>query len=445
MLSQLNYYFQLFSAFTKDNPVAAGLVSLWGLGVLTFVFKGVPKALWNLITEQCTTTLTMNNTDVGLNQDVFNNFIIWLNESKWSKWSRSLSVDGRASQWTDDGYKPGGVDVGIGEGTHFFMHNRRFFWVNRHKVQSHTGTHQIFYEIRITMLGRKRDILKALYKVFNPPVLPTNLSVYTYSNDNGWSRMTQTQKRSLSSVITSNNLLEDLRSKIEWFKQNKQWYIDRGLPYKLVFVLHGPPGTGKSSIIKALASHFGAAMCLYNLAEATTGKSMMQAFATTPENSFVLCEDFDDCKALTKREGVEDVRTAGENKKPEEGKDSKSSSLSIRVETMSLSAILNAFDGVVSLNDSVFFLTTNKLDIIDPAFLRPGRVDYLVYVGMLEHEDICRYVKMMFPNAQINPAIRFEPLAGCRVQEIYFEHRFDDQAFIDALPKTKSVVQLHAA
>lgn len=434
MLNELNYYFQLFSDFTKENPVASGVVSLWGLGVLTFILKGVPKAIWNFVTEQCTTTLTMSNVDVGLNQEVFNNFIIWLNNSKWSRWSRSLSVDGRPSQWTDDGFKPGGVDIGIGEGTHFFVHKGRFFWVTRYRIEKQGGVHQIFYEIRVTLLGRKRDLLKDLYHVFNPPVLETNLSVYTHTSENGWARLTQTQKRSLESVITSGDLLTDLRRKIEWFKSNKQWYLDRGLPYKLVFVLHGPPGTGKSSIIKALASHFNASMCLYNLSEVSTGKEMMQAFATTPENSFVLCEDFDDCTALTNRGGIEDVR----KKEPQLDKADGKKETVIDLNPLSLSAILNAFDGVVSLNDSIFFLTTNKLDVIDPAFLRPGRVDRLIYVGALQHEDICRYIGLMFPTVVLHPDDVFEPLPGCRVQEIYFEHRDNYQAFIDALPKIKT-------
>jgi chaperone BCS1 len=443
MLEQLNQQIQLFMEFTKANPVMAGIVSLWGLGVLTFLLRSVPTRIWRFLERQCTTSLKMNNTEVGTNQDVFNNFITWLNNSKWSKWSRSMSVDGKPSSWTREGYEPGGVTVGIGEGNHFFMKGWRPFWVMRRKVEGSQGTRNIFHEITITMLGRNRDILKSLYDEFNPPVVVTNLEIMVHAHDKGWTRLTQTQKRSIDSVITAHNVKEQLIAKIKWWKDNRQWYLDRGLPHKLVIALNGPPGTGKTSLIKGLASLFERKLCLFTL-PGQNQKSLQSAFSSIPEDSIVLLEDFDSCRALQRRENVEDVRASDKRERRKEDgsvKDRKADTPRLVIEEMlTLSDILNAFDGVVALDSTIVFLTSNDLSNIDPAFMRPGRVDHQIYVGPLEHENIVEYVRLMFPAAIIPENTRFAPLVGCRVQELYFAHHEDAQAFIHALPKEVDLI-----
>ena len=49
---------------------------------------------------------------------------------------------------------------------------------------------------------------------------------------------------------------KNILKKINFFINNKQWYIDKGIPYSLGIGLHGPPGTGKTSFIKSLANMF---------------------------------------------------------------------------------------------------------------------------------------------------------------------------------------------
>lgn len=444
MLQSFNYYFQLFTEFAKLNPVIAGLVSLWSIGVITFLLKGVPTAIYKFTVRQCTTTLSMNNTQIGSNAQVFTRLITYLNTSSWAKYSRTLMIDGIDTVWDGYRYVGGGASLGIGEGTHFFIKNYRPFWVSREKIENKAATSSIFYEIKITMLGRNRDVLKNLYEEFNPEPVETELTVHTFNSNGEWSRLTSTQKRRLDTVIIANSVKEDLITKIEWFKANKQWYMDRGLPYKLTIVLHGPSGTGKTSLIKALGSHFNYGLGILDLN--TLGKDNLQkAFVSFPKNTFILCEDFDSCSVLKKRKGIEDVRKIADVKKTTSesedftGRNVLTDPIDLTLSTLTLSSMLNIFDGAVSLDDSIIFLTTNVIDQIDPAFLRPGRVDYLIKVDYLEHDDIVKYVKLMFPNASIPQDICFQSIPGCIVQDKYFENKDDSVAFIESLQVTSVV------
>jgi len=110
---------------------------------------------------------------------------------------------------------------------------------------------------------------------------------------------------------------------------------------------------------------------------------------------------------------------------------------------------LNAFDGIVSLDDRLIFMTTNVIDKIDAAMIRPGRVDHVIEIGLLKDSTIKQYIAMMFPGREA-PQEQFAPIAGCHLQQKYLEHSEDYDAFVAAIPKistetTKSLVVFEAA
>jgi mitochondrial chaperone BCS1 len=60
-------------------------------------------------------------------------------------------------------------------------------------------------------------------------------------------------RRPLSSVILDEGIAEEIKNDFVQFKLSRQWYVDRGIPYRRGYLLHGPPGSGKTSFITALA------------------------------------------------------------------------------------------------------------------------------------------------------------------------------------------------
>ncbi|KAK7054724.1 Complex III assembly protein translocase and chaperone [Paramarasmius palmivorus] len=167
------------------------------------------------------------------------------------------------------------------------------------------------------------------------------------------------RKRPLNSVVLEPGVGEKIEHDLQTFLNRRQWYAERGIPYRRGYLLHGPPGSGKSSFIQALAGSFNYDICLLNLSERGLGDDKLNhLLSNVPSQSFVLIEDVD--SAFNKR-----VQTS------EDGYQS----------SVTFSGFLNALDGVASGEERIIFMTTNHLERLDPALIRPGRVDMLEYIG----------------------------------------------------------------
>ncbi|KAF9436922.1 hypothetical protein BGZ76_002546 [Entomortierella beljakovae] len=146
----------------------------------------------------------------------------------------------------------------------------------------------------------------------------------------------------------------------EWrpFGQPRKRRLLKRIPYRRGYLLYGPPGSGKTSFIQALAGELEYNICILNLSErGLTNDRLNHLLTNLPERSIMLLEDID--AAFAKRE------------KTQEGFQS----------MITFSGLLNALDGVASSEGRIIFMTTNHIEVLDPALIRPGRVDLREYVG----------------------------------------------------------------
>lgn len=155
-------------------------------------------------------------------------------------------------------------------------------------------------------------------------------------------------------------LSDSILTDVSKFLGNEKWYNDRGIPWRRGYLLHGNPGSGKTSYIQALAGHFNYDISILNLGDrCLTDDRLAHLLVNLPSRSILLLEDID---AAFKNRDETDPRYVG-------------------LESLTLSGILNALDGVGSAEERIVFMTTNYPERLDAALIRPGRVDLKVEVA----------------------------------------------------------------
>ncbi|EJP61099.1 mitochondrial chaperone BCS1 [Beauveria bassiana ARSEF 2860] len=198
-----------------------------------------------------------------------------------------------------------------------------------------------------------------------------------YMNGDGrWELALRRGRKRTNTVILPEDVKNDFFDDIAEFLDPEAvaWYVEHDLLYRRGYLLYGEPGTGKTSLSLAAAGQFGLdiyAMNLSKVNDATLNKLMSKL----PTRCILLLEDIDAIESAMSRENI----NAGS---------STSSSVT-------LSGLLNAIDGVGSVEGRVLIMTTNHVNRIDPAVIRPGRVDKMVEFGLASREmllELFRYI-----------------------------------------------------
>jgi chaperone BCS1 len=218
-----------------------------------------------------------------------------------------------------------------------------------------------------------------------------------YVYDGYWNCVQAYAPRLLDSVILHGRekalLVEDMRR----FRAARERYRRLGVPYHRGYLFYGPPGTGKTSLVSALAGDFGMSIYLLNLTT-FNDSSLQSAMNEVPENSIILFEDID-CMGAGKRRKI--VEGDAVEKEPRAG-DSLPSSLGV-----TLSGLLNVLDGFHAPENVIFVMTTNDIHALDPALLRPGRIDYRLHLGHASPTQKAELYRRFFPQVSEAEATAF--------------------------------------
>jgi len=185
-------------------------------------------------------------------------------------------------------------------------------------------------------------------------------------------------KRSLESVFLPKEQKKTIVNLITNFlkPETMQQYEDFGINHKLTILFEGVPGTGKSSLIAALASHFNMNIAIISFTPKMTDVGFMRSMRMFERNKHDNEEDGEkERDTLLVIEDMDCIFVA--RKSNDENRNQ-----------VTFSGILNALDGVTTGGNQIVIMTTNHIENLDPALIRPGRVDHILRFDYATKEQI---------------------------------------------------------
>jgi chaperone BCS1 len=176
-----------------------------------------------------------------------------------------------------------------------------------------------------------------------------------------------------------------------------------------------------------LAAKFGMSIYVINLTE-FNDRTLRSAVTDVPRHSVILFEDIDCMKTGNTRSRVDD-RARPAIVTDEETKKDASDQFGV-----TLSGLLNVLDGFNAPDNVLFVMTTNRIEVLDEALLRPGRIDYKLFLGAATESQKIELYRKFFPESSRLEAREFvegnsgaETMAEFQGLLLGLEHEEDSQ------------------
>ncbi|WVW85247.1 hypothetical protein I302_107285 [Kwoniella bestiolae CBS 10118] len=300
------------------------------------------------------------------------------------------------------------------------------------------GTHKTFTQLLTAARNEYQSLSSGSTAIYSP----------RGRDDAGWYRSNTRPSRPWESVILPDGVKEWLLADMEEFLREKRFYQMRGLPWRRGYLFYGVPGSGKSSLIAALAHKLQLSIYLINLgAKGLDDDKLQGLLQACPGNCILLMEDIDCAFKKRKSKSRSEKRSSSSSSSSSSSEscssssdsdsDSSSSSKSSKKKAkkdkkdkkekykkenknknngngnkppqqgfgsnITLSGLLNALDGVASSEGRLLFCTTNWVDKIDEALSRPGRCDVWIQFSNATKEQIKNLFLQFFRPASSTP------------------------------------------
>lgn len=433
-------WYDTFLKLSQNNPAVAGFVGLYIAGITGWILKDFPTRIKNFIIRECFTTLQIverGETWSDFDEKIqFKNFFSWVIKYNLVNLSRYFNINKLNSIW----------ELVPGIGTNFFIYNRRLFWYTRTVINgSGQSNYGIKYEVNITTYGRNIKVLEEIFQQFKEVHLENdNKNIFIRQVDGSdWWDIQEVPKKDINNIFINKESKAELFETFELF--NKQMEICKKLqtPYRLTLLLEGPTGTGKTTIIKALANYLN--KNIYVMSPTDLLKSnLSRNLAKWGKDGIVVIEDIDSLSSIKSRGdfvdedikytenigGHQEVRLEESSSKGLLTKSAKNKKSESNISELydlfggGLSSVLNNLDGIIEYHGSIIIMTTNDASSIDKAMLRPGRIDKIIHIGWLSKEtiieNICKFYYLDDSWYKIlNDRIQVNKLSGAKLSNIF--------------------------
>ncbi|KAK3826092.1 MAG: BCS1 N terminal-domain-containing protein [Benniella sp.] len=377
------------------NQFAESGIQLAVMGSIFAVMRVVGSYAVEYVKKMIIVTAEFDHGD-----EAFNWIVNWLSDHPYSNRANQFSVSttiSKTSVYTSAlAGSPFRHDVGEeaktvtyflpAPGLHFLWYKNRLIWMNRERSSG-----KLSETITISTIGHSRSLLKSLIfeaqrKYINKD--KTRTVIYQADKYGVWKRTRSRPKRPLDTIVMDPELKNYIVNDAKEFFESESWYAERGLPFRRGLLLYGTPGTGKTSFIYALAGELDLNIYVVNLTSKNmTNDSLLDLILAAPSRCLMLIEDVD--SAFVQRQSKETAHM------------------------VTFSGLLNAIDGVAAQEGRMLCLTTNHIERLDQALIRPGRVDVRVSFGKATQSQAKELFVKFYPHA----ADTTHPLEGSAQNE----------------------------
>ena len=234
------------------------------------------------------------------------------------------------------------------------------------------------------------------------------MNIYYYKKDY-WTLLSKSPKRPSSTIYLKENQQDKIMKATKKFfsPDTREIYLSFGIPYKSVQLVHGPPGTGKTSLIKSIASDLDCDLYILPISKDMLDTNLVDAFSYIADNEekerIIVIEDID--------------TLFDENRK----KDDTSNGITLQ-------AFLNCLDGFTCVEGTMLFLTANKPQVLDYAMIRSCRIDNKIKLDYADEYQTRKMFETFLPDQvskfkEFYKEIRHKEYTTAMLQEFLFYNR----------------------
>lgn len=291
-------------------------------------------------------------------------------------WLAHVDYGKRCRKLTTSVFQEGGAEAILffepGMGPHLFRYDGAWVLVYRCVDEDiKTWYRREWYSVRV--FGSRNVAVKLIEeaKAAGEEILARRHTAFISDGKGEWKRLGVGAPRDLSSVILPGSTVADVEARVRTFLDRRDWYAERGVPWRIGFGLFGPPRTGKTSLVRAIAKALRLPLYVLDLtAKEFSDRDLIATLAKVPVGAVVLIEDID---AQLPKERVD------------------GGSL------VTLSGLLNALDGPLASEGRILFVTSNTPEKLDAALMGEGRIDVHVEFGYATREQTVGMYLRFFP------------------------------------------------